>query len=64
MIQMTKQQFQQLQRIYNTFLLVDTRGENTIIMGQALNAFKIFLQQNAAAGLENSQDQKPQEIKE
>lgn len=47
---MTKDQYNQLERIYNTFCLVNTNGEDTIIMGQALNAFKIYLQQLVAAG--------------
>lgn len=32
-----------LTRIYNTLLLVNTRGEDTIAMGECLKAFKTFV---------------------
>lgn len=33
----------QLTRIYNTLLLIKTSGEDTITMGNCLQAFKTFL---------------------
>ena len=36
--------YEQLKKIYNTFMLVKTSGNDTKIMGQALNAFEIYLQ--------------------
>ena len=32
-----------LTRIYNTLLLINTRGEDTIAMGECLKAFKTFV---------------------
>ena len=40
---MNMEQAQQLTRIYNTFLLVKTSGEDTIVMGKCLEGFKGFL---------------------
>lgn len=40
---MTQEQAVQLSRIYNTLLLVGTKGEDTIIMGDCLKAFKNLL---------------------
>ena len=40
---MTQEQAVQLSRIYNTLLLVGTKGEDTIIMGDCLRAFKSLL---------------------
>lgn len=34
---------EQLIKIYNTLNLVSTKGEDTIVMGQCLNAFKKVL---------------------
>lgn len=45
------QNFEQLVKIYNTLALVSTKGEDTIVMGQCLNALKeilIDMQKNAA----------------
>ena len=36
---------QQLTRIYNTLLMVKTSGEDTILMGKCLEAFKAFMSQ-------------------
>lgn len=36
---------QQLTRIYNTLLMVKTSGEDTIVMGKCLEAFKTFMAQ-------------------
>lgn len=41
----TKEQLTQLSRIYNTFLQINTKGEDTIIMGDCLRAFqKVILE--------------------
>lgn len=40
---------EQLTRIYNTLFLVHTKGEDTIIMGDCLKAFKEWLEQAASA---------------
>lgn len=37
---MTQNQFIQLNKIYNTLALIQTSGENTIIMGECLRAMK------------------------
>lgn len=37
---MNENQFNQMVRIFNTLALVTTSGENTIVMGQCLSAFK------------------------
>lgn len=34
---------EQLSRIYNTLLLVNTKGEDTIVMAECLNALKNFV---------------------
>ena len=38
--------YEQLIKIYNTLLMVSTRGEDTIIMSQCLNALREFLTQS------------------
>lgn len=40
---MEKNILEQLVKIYNTLLVVSTKGEDTIIMGQCLNAFQKIL---------------------
>ena len=42
---MEKNIIEQLVKIYNTLLLVSTKGEDTIIMGQCLGAFHQILTQ-------------------
>lgn len=37
---MNENQFNQMVRIFNTLALITTSGENTIVMGQCLTAFK------------------------
>ena len=37
---MNENQFSQMVKIFNTLTLITTSGENTIIMGQCLSAFK------------------------
>lgn len=37
--------FEQLAKIYNTLLLVSTKGEDTVIMGQCLSAMRDVLAQ-------------------
>lgn len=36
-------QLEQLAKIYNTLLLISTKGEDTVIMGQCLSAFRQIL---------------------
>lgn len=40
---MNMENAQQLTRIYNTLLMVKTSGEDTILMGECLKAFKTFM---------------------
>lgn len=48
------QNFKQLVKIYNTLLLVSTKGEDTIIMGQCLTALKdILTQMQEATAVKN-----------
>lgn len=42
---MTDIQFNQLLKIFNTFQLVNTKGEDTIIMAQCLTAMKNLLEE-------------------
>lgn len=42
---MTQFQLEQLIRIYNTLTTISTKGENTIIMAECLNAFRPLLLQ-------------------
>ena len=37
--------FEQLVKIYNTLLVVSTKGEDTIVMGQCLSALRDMLMQ-------------------
>ena len=37
---MTKEQIQILVQVYNTLLNINTKGEDTILMGQCLQVFK------------------------
>lgn len=41
---MTQEQYLQLNKIYNTLSLIETKGENTVLMGSCLAAFKETLQ--------------------
>lgn len=43
---MTELQFNQLLKIFNTFQLINTKGEDTMIMAQCLTAMKNFLEEN------------------
>lgn len=40
---MTKEKLEILSRIYNTLLLINTRGEDTLIMADCLTAMKNFI---------------------
>lgn len=42
---MTMENANQLTRIYNTLLMVRTSGEDTILMGKCIEAFKTFMSQ-------------------
>jgi hypothetical protein len=56
---MTQEIMEQLMKIYNTLLLVSTKGEDTVIMGQCLAAMRQVLTdltQNAESPTANSQE--------
>lgn len=40
---MTYEKLETLSRIYNTLLLINTKGEDTLIMADCLNAMKTFV---------------------
>ena len=40
---MTKEQLLHLQRIYNTLLTIETKGENTLIMADCLRALHTLI---------------------
>ena len=40
---MTYEKLETLSRIYNTLLLINTKGEDTIIMADCLNALRSFV---------------------
>lgn len=40
---MTYEKLEMLSRLYNTLLLISTKGEDTIIMADCLNALKSFV---------------------
>ena len=42
---MKQTNLEQLIKIYNTLLMVSTKGEDTVIMGQCLNAMRDLLNQ-------------------
>lgn len=41
---MTYEKLETLSRIYNTLLLINTKGEDTLIMADCLNAIRTFIQ--------------------
>ena len=41
----TQEQLVQLSRIYNTMLTIETKGENTIVMGDGLRALQQSVQE-------------------
>ena len=40
---MTNEQLQQLARIYNTLLTINTKGEDTVVMADCIRAFQQVL---------------------
>ena len=40
---MTYEKLEILSRIYNTLLLINTKGEDTLVMADCLNAMKSFI---------------------
>lgn len=40
---MSYEKLETLSRIYNTLLLINTRGEDTLVMADCLNAMKSFI---------------------
>ena len=51
---MTYDKLEQLFRIYNTLLLINTKGEDTMAMGDCLKAMKSFIS-NEKEVLDNQQ---------
>lgn len=45
---MTQNQFIQLNKIYNTLALIQTSGENTIVMGTCLSAMQELITEASA----------------
>ena len=45
MFKISEEQLIQLSRIYNTLLTIETRGDNTIAMGDCLRAFQQSVQE-------------------
>ena len=41
---MTYEKLETLSRIYNTLLLINTKGEDTLVMADCLNAMRAFVQ--------------------
>jgi 5-enolpyruvylshikimate-3-phosphate synthase len=41
---MTYEKLETLSRIYNTLLLINTKGEDTLVMADCLNAMRAFIQ--------------------
>ena len=41
---MTYEKLETLSRIYNTLLLINTKGEDTLIMADCLNTMRAFVQ--------------------
>lgn len=41
---MTYEKLETLSRIYNTLLLINTKGEDTLVMADCLNAMRVFVQ--------------------
>ena len=41
---MTYEKLEILSRIYNTLLLINTKGEDTLVMADCLNAMRTFIQ--------------------
>lgn len=41
---MTYEKLETLSRIYNTLLLINTKGEDTLVMADCLNAMRTFIQ--------------------
>jgi hypothetical protein len=40
---MTYEKLETLSRIYNTLLLINTKGEDTLVMADCLNAMRTFI---------------------
>ena len=40
---MNYEQIETLSRIYNTFLMISTKGEDTMLMAECMKAFKQFI---------------------
>lgn len=61
---MTYEKLETLSRIYNTLLLINTKGEDTIVMADCLNAMRTFVtneQRELAVAMDNKAT--PEEVK-
>lgn len=61
---MSEEQLLQLEKIYNTFLLVQTKGNDTLIMAEALKALNQIIEQLAATAVMRTDPVAAAEIKE
>lgn len=52
---MNQEQINQLSKIYNTLCLIETKGENTIIMGNCLAALQSFIRESAAMTIQQEE---------
>lgn len=48
---MNQEQINQLSKIYNTLCLIETKGENSILMGNCLQALQQFIRDSVALSL-------------
>jgi hypothetical protein len=53
---MKQTNLEQLIKIYNTLLMVSTKGEDTVIMGQCLNAMRDLLNQIQQEAINNKDE--------
>jgi hypothetical protein len=62
---MSEKQIQDLTRLYNTLLLISTKGEDTLIMAECLKALQTIVEEGAAeAGIELKRKPVENEVKE
>lgn len=52
---MNQEQINQLSKIYNTLCLIETKGENTIIMGNCLAALQSFIRESTAMTIQQEE---------
>ena len=54
---MNYEQLETLSRIYNTLLLISTKGEDTMLMGECMTVFKRFILTEQQKLQQNKQEQ-------